>query len=85
MPRRSSAVSDSRRALRLSLRSPVFVSTCPGNLLDSPLWTQGSNALFKRYARNYGAAAEETRRTYTDRTPRQRGRTCADVCNVIVV
>lgn len=27
---------------------------CPGNLLNSPLWNDGPNALFKQYARNQG-------------------------------
>jgi sorbitol-6-phosphate 2-dehydrogenase len=37
-------------------------SICPGNLLDSPLWTEGPNALFKQYARNRGITEEEVRK-----------------------
>lgn len=59
-------------------------AVCPGNLLDSPLWTEGPNALFKQYARNRGITVEEVRKIYIDQVPMKRGCTYEDVCNVIV-
>ena len=57
---------------------------CPGNLLDSPLWTQGPNSLFKQYARNRGVSEEEIRQMYVNQVPMKRGCTYEDVCNVVV-
>ena len=57
---------------------------CPGNLLDSPLWNEGPNALFKQYARNRGISEEQVRQTYIDQVPMKRGCTYDDVCNVVV-
>jgi len=57
---------------------------CPGNLLDSPLWNDGPNALFKQYARNRGITEEEVRQIYVNQVPMKRGCTYEDVCNVLV-
>jgi sorbitol-6-phosphate 2-dehydrogenase len=57
---------------------------CPGNLLDSPLWTEGPNSLFKQYARNRGVSEEEIRKIYVDQVPMKRGCTYEDVCNVVI-
>jgi sorbitol-6-phosphate 2-dehydrogenase len=57
---------------------------CPGNLLDSPLWMEGPNALFKQYARNRGISEEQVRQTYIDQVPMKRGCTYDDVCNVVI-
>ena len=54
---------------------------CPGNLLDSPLWTE---SLFKQYARNQGITEEQVRQKYIDQVPLGRGCTYDDVCNVAV-
>ncbi len=59
-------------------------AVCPGNLLDSPLWTQGPNSLFKQYARNRGITEEQVRQLYIDQVPMKRGCTFDDVCNVVV-
>jgi sorbitol-6-phosphate 2-dehydrogenase len=59
-------------------------AVCPGNLLDSPLWTEGPNALFKQYARNRGITEEQVRQIYIDQVPMKRGCTYEDVCNVVV-
>jgi sorbitol-6-phosphate 2-dehydrogenase len=59
-------------------------AVCPGNLLDSPLWTEGPNALFKQYARNRGVTEEEIRQIYVNQVPMKRGCTYTDVCNVVV-
>ena len=54
---------------------------CPGNLLDSPLWT---DSLFKQYAKNQNITEEEVRQKYIDQVPMKRGCTYNDVSNVIV-
>lgn len=59
-------------------------AVCPGNLLDSPLWTEGPNSLFKQYARNRGITEEEVRKIYIDQVPMKRGCSYEDVCNVVV-
>ncbi len=58
-------------------------AVCPGNLLDSPLWTEGPNSLFKQYARKWGITEEEVRNKYIDQVPLKRGCTYDDVCNVV--
>jgi sorbitol-6-phosphate 2-dehydrogenase len=59
-------------------------AVCPGNLLDSPLWNDGPNSLFKQYARKWNITEEEVRRKYIDQVPMKRGCTYEDVCNVVV-
>ena len=56
-------------------------AVCPGNLLDSPLWT---GSLFKQYAANQGITEEEVRRKYIEQVPMKRPCTYDDVCNVVV-
>ena len=56
-------------------------AVCPGNLLDSPLWT---DSLFKQYAKNQNLTEEEVRQKYIDQVPMKRGCTYTDVSNVIV-
>jgi sorbitol-6-phosphate 2-dehydrogenase len=56
-------------------------AVCPGNLLDSPLWTQ---SLFKQYARNQGITEEQVRQKYIDQVPMKRGCSYQDVANVVV-
>jgi sorbitol-6-phosphate 2-dehydrogenase len=61
---------------------------CPGNLLDSPLWTHPEKGLFAQYLRAGkvpGAnSVEDVRRAYTDQVPMKRGCTYEDVCNAVV-
>ncbi len=59
-------------------------AVCPGNLLDSPLWNEGPNSLFKQYARKWDITEEEVRKKYIDQVPMKRGCTYDDVCNVVV-
>ena len=54
---------------------------CPGNLLDSPLWT---NSLFKQYAKNQGITEEQVRRKYLNQVPLGRSCQYEDVANVMV-
>ena len=61
---------------------------CPGNLLDSPLWTHPEKGLFVQYLRAGkvpGAKAiEDVRRAYIQQVPMKRGCTYQDVCNAVV-
>jgi sorbitol-6-phosphate 2-dehydrogenase len=52
---------------------------CPGNLLDSPLWT---DSLYKQYAKKWGMTEEQVRQKYIDQVPMKRGCTYEDICNV---
>jgi sorbitol-6-phosphate 2-dehydrogenase len=71
-------------ALELAEYGVRVNAVCPGNLLDSPLWNEGPNALFKQYARNRGVSEEEIRQIYVNQVPMKRGCTYDDVCNVVV-
>jgi len=61
---------------------------CPGNLLDSPLWTDPEKGLFVQYLRAGKVAGakniEDVRQTYVDQVPMNRGCSYNDVCNAVV-
>jgi sorbitol-6-phosphate 2-dehydrogenase len=61
---------------------------CPGNLLDSPLWTHPEKGLFVQYLRAGkvpGAkTVEDVRRAYVGQVPMKRGCSYDDVCNAVV-
>ena len=61
---------------------------CPGNLLDSPLWTHPEKGLFVQYLRAgkvVGAKKiEDVRQAYVNQVPMKRGCTYNDVCNAVV-
>lgn len=57
---------------------------CPGNLLNSPLWTEGPNSLFKQYARNQGITEEQVRQKYLSQVPLGRSCEYEDIANVMV-
>jgi sorbitol-6-phosphate 2-dehydrogenase len=61
---------------------------CPGNLLESPLWTDPDKGLFVQYLRAGkvpGAQTiEDVRKAYVNQVPMKRGCTYEDVCNVVV-
>lgn len=63
-------------------------AVCPGNLLDSPLWTDPEHGLFVQYLRAGkvpGAKTiEDVRRDYVEKVPMKRGCTYDDVCNAVV-
>lgn len=71
-------------ALELAEYGVRVNAICPGNLLDSPLWNDGPNSLFKQYARKWGISEEEVRQKYIDQVPMKRGCTNDDVCNAVV-
>lgn len=56
---------------------------CPGNLLDSPLWTN-DGGLYDQYARNQGLTKEQIRQKYLDQVPLKRGCSYDDIANVMV-
>lgn len=57
---------------------------CPGNLLDSPLWNDGPNALFKQYAANQGITQVEVKQKYLNQVPLKRSCQYEDIANVMV-
>ncbi|MCS7337271.1 MAG: SDR family oxidoreductase [Verrucomicrobiae bacterium] len=61
---------------------------CPGNLLDSPLWTDPEKGLLVQYLRAGkvpGAkTVEDVRQFYLNQVPMKRGCTYDDVCNAVV-
>jgi len=75
-------------ALELADHGIRVNAICPGNLLDSPLWTDPQNGLFVQYLRAGkvpGATTiEDVRRHYIRQVPLGRGCTYDDVCNVLV-
>ena len=68
-------------ALELAPEKIRVNAICPGNLLDSPLWT---NSLFKQYAKNQGITEAEVRQKYIDQVPLGRGCQYEDVANLLV-
>ncbi|MGI6021079.1 MAG: SDR family oxidoreductase [Lachnospiraceae bacterium] len=71
-------------ALELAEYGVRVNAICPGNLMDSPLWTQGENALGIQYAKNRGISTEECRKMYDRQVPM--GRTCRyeDIINMML-
>lgn len=61
---------------------------CPGNLLDSPLWTDPERGLFVQYLRAGKVPGakniEDVRQAYLNQVPMKRGCTYDDVCNALV-
>ncbi|MEI6970420.1 MAG: sorbitol-6-phosphate dehydrogenase [bacterium] len=61
---------------------------CPGNLLDSPLWSEPNNGLFAQYLRAGkipGAKTiDDVRNAYVNQVPMRRGCSYEDVCNAVV-
>lgn len=63
-------------------------AVCPGNLLDSPLWTDPEHGLFVQYLRAGkvpgATSVEDVRRAYVGQVPMGRGCSYDDVCNAVV-
>jgi len=61
---------------------------CPGNLLDSPLWTDPNKGLFVQYLKAGkipGAKTlAEVRQAYVNQVPMKRGCSYNDICNALV-
>lgn len=75
-------------ALELAPQGIRCNAICPGNLLDSPLWTDKDRGLLVQYL-NAGKVpgaktVEDVRRAYVEQVPMRRGCTVEDVGNVMV-
>jgi sorbitol-6-phosphate 2-dehydrogenase len=61
---------------------------CPGNLLDSPLWTDANNGLFVQYLKAGKVPGAKTvgdvRQFYTNQVPMKKGCTYDDICNALI-
>jgi sorbitol-6-phosphate 2-dehydrogenase len=61
---------------------------CPGNLLESPLWTDPAKGLFAQYLRAGKVPGakniEDVRQAYVNQVPMKRGCSYEDVCNAVV-
>jgi sorbitol-6-phosphate 2-dehydrogenase len=61
---------------------------CPGNLLDSPLWTHPDKGLFVQYLRAGKVPGaknlEDVRQAYINQVPMKRGCAYEDICNTVV-
>ncbi len=68
-------------ALELAEDNIRVNAICPGNLLNSPLWT---NSLFKQYAKNQGITEEEVRQKYIDQVPLKRSCEYEDIENALL-
>jgi sorbitol-6-phosphate 2-dehydrogenase len=75
-------------ALEMAKHNVRCNAVCPGNLLDSPLWTDPNNGLFVQYLRAGkvpGAKTiEDVHQFYVDQVPLRRGCTYEDIGNVVV-
>ena len=63
-------------------------AVCPGNLLESPLWTDPQHGLFVQYLKAGKVAGAKTiddvSKAYVEQVPMKRGCTYDDVCNAVV-
>src|SRR5581483_11210250 len=61
---------------------------CPGNLLDSPLWTDPNNGLFVQYLKAGKVPAaknvEDVRQAYMNQVPMKKGCTYDDILNTLI-
>lgn len=75
-------------ALDLAQHGIRVNAICPGNLLDSPLWSEPEKGLFAQYLRAGkipGAkTVEDVRNSYINQVPMRRGCTYEDVCNAVI-
>ncbi len=68
-------------ALEMAPHGVRVNAVCPGNLLDSPLWTE---ELYEKYSRRLGMPVEDVRNRYEGLVPMGRGATYDDVTGVVV-
>ncbi|HMO49935.1 MAG TPA: SDR family NAD(P)-dependent oxidoreductase [Kiritimatiellia bacterium] len=75
-------------ALEMAPHGVRVNAVCPGNLLESPLWTDPENGLFTQYfkaGKVPGATSiDDVRRHYIQQVPLGRGCAYEDVANVVV-
>ena len=75
-------------ALEMAPHNVRVNAICPGNLLESPLWTDPTKGLFVQYL-NAGKVpsaknVEDVRKHYVNQVPMKKGCTYEDVCNALV-
>ncbi len=68
-------------ALELAELNIRVNSVCPGNLLDSPMWT---GQLYDEYAEKLGITPEEVRKMYVEKVPMGRGCDYKDVTGLVM-
>ena len=71
-------------ALELAEHGIRVNAICPGNLLNSSLWNEGPNSLFKQYARNQNTTEEAIRAKYLAQVPLGRSCEFEDIANAMV-
>jgi sorbitol-6-phosphate 2-dehydrogenase len=75
-------------ALEMAPHNVRVNAICPGNLLESPLWTDPTKGLFLQYlnaGKVHGAkSVEEVRKHYVNQVPMKKGCSYEDVCNALV-
>jgi sorbitol-6-phosphate 2-dehydrogenase len=75
-------------ALEMAVHGIRCNAICPGNLLDSPLWTDPDNGLFVQYLKAGkvpGAKnVADVRQFYTNQVPMKKGCTYDDICNTLI-
>jgi sorbitol-6-phosphate 2-dehydrogenase len=61
---------------------------CPGNLLESPLWTDANNGLFVQYLKAGKVPGakniEDVKQFYTNQVPMKRGCSYDDICATLI-
>jgi len=74
-------------ALEMAPHNVRCNAICPGNLLDSPLWTDPDKGLFVQYFRAGKVPGakdlDDVRKAYMDQVPMQRGCSYDDVCDAV--
>lgn len=75
-------------ALEMAPHNVRVNAICPGNLLESPLWTDPTKGLFVQYL-NAGKVpgakiVEDVRKHYINQVPLKKGCSYEDVCNALV-
>src|SRR5204862_1999571 len=75
-------------ALEMATHGIRCNAICPGNLLDSPLWTDPAKGLFVQYLKAGkvpGAEnVDDVKQTYMNQVPMKRGCVYEDICNALV-
>ena len=76
-------------ALEMAKHNVRCNAICPGNLLDSPLWTDADKGLFAQYLRAGKVPGAndvaDGRAAYVAQVPMKRGCSYDDVCNAVTV
>jgi sorbitol-6-phosphate 2-dehydrogenase len=75
-------------ALEMAAHNIRVNAICPGNLLESPLWTDPEKGLFVQYLKAGKVPGakniDDVRQHYINQVPMKRGCSYEDVCNAVV-